>query len=121
MSRHGGRTSVTTSTTSFRFPEESYVAPPNRHLEILQAIRAEARTLLAQVAEESGPSSRLYRLCVELWHSREADAYTSLRYGDAINAVLIMKRAVELMALGPSVVARNELDLDDLELLLRAA
>jgi hypothetical protein len=112
---------VTTSTTSFRFPEESCMAPPNRHLEIMQALRAEAGTLLDRVAEESGSSSRLYRLCMELWRSREADACTSLRYGDAYNAVLIMERAVELMTLGPTVVARNELDLEDLELLLRGA
>ena len=97
------------------------MAPPNRPLELMQALRAEAGTLLDRVAEESGSTSRLYRLCVELWLSREADARASLRYGDAYNAVLIMKRAVELMALGPTVVARNELGLDDLELLLRAA
>jgi len=87
----------------------------------LQALRAEAGTLLDGVADEHGSDSRLWRLCEELWQSREADARSSLRYGDPANAMLILARAVELLRLGPSVVARKELDLDDLELLLRAA
>lgn len=84
-------------------------------------LRAEAGTLLAGVADEHGSESRLYRLCAELWLGREADASASLRYGDPANAMLILERAVELLKLGPSVVTRKELELDDLEVLLRAA
>lgn len=97
-------------------------AASDRRLRLrLQEVRDEAGTVLARVAEESGSDSRLYRLCVELWLGREADASASLRYGDVANAVLNLERAVELLTLGPSVVARKELELDGLEILLRAA
>jgi len=97
----------------------STAAPDRRLRTRLQAVREEAGTLLARTAEESGPDSRLHRLCVELWLGREADARASLRYGDLANAVLILERAVELLTLGPSVVARKELELDGLEILLQ--
>lgn len=87
----------------------------------LQALRVEAGTLLAEVGEEYGADSRLYRLCAELWLSREEDSRAALRYGNPANAMLILERAVELLTFGPSVVARKELELDDLEVLLRAA
>jgi len=87
----------------------------------LEALRAEATRRLALIAEESGADSRLHQLCSEAWQLREEDARLSLRHGDAANAVVILERALHLLALGPSVLARNELALDDLALLLQAA
>ena len=87
----------------------------------LDPLRVEAAQRLARIADESGVDSRLYAMCSELWRQREENASDSLTNGDGANALLILRRALELIALAPAILSRNELCLSDLESLLRAA
>jgi hypothetical protein len=56
-----------------------------------------------------------------MWRQRVEDACMSLLHGDAANALVILERALHLLTFGPRVLARHELSIADLELLLRAA
>src|SRR3990172_4165208 len=57
-----------------------------RHLRELERTRDEASRTLAQIAEESGRDSILYRRCRELWRRREEEAHASIFHGDFENA-----------------------------------
>lgn len=87
----------------------------------VEALRVEAARKLSRIADESGADSPLYRLCTDIWCRRLEDARGSLDHGDHANALVILGRALDLLALAPTILARKEMTLDDLGLLLWAA
>jgi hypothetical protein len=95
-------------------------APPER-TKSLDVVRAEASRKLAEIADQSGTDSPLHRLCTSMWRQRQEDARASLSYGDRANALVILGHALDMLALAPTILARNELTFEHLELLLQAA
>lgn len=87
----------------------------------LDAVLVDGARKLAAVADQSGADSALYRLCADLWRRYQGHASASVKYGDSANALVVLGRAVDILALAPAILARNELTLDEVELLLQAA
>ncbi len=86
---------------------------------ISEAREAAAKSL-ASLAGEYGRDSQLWRLCEDLWRSREAEALTSLLYGDFRNAEVILKRGLDILTHAPALVRNGELPLEEAALLLAA-
>ncbi|OFX24139.1 MAG: hypothetical protein A2V77_12195 [Anaeromyxobacter sp. RBG_16_69_14] len=91
-----------------------------RHLRELERTRDEASRTLAQIAEESGRDSILYRRCRELWRRREEEAHASIFHGDFENARVILGRGLTALAHGPDALKREGLDLEDAMRLMEA-
>ncbi len=84
-------------------------------------LRAKAARRLENIAEENGADSILYRSCREAWFEREAGADLSVASGDLANAITILDRGLYALVLGPDVLKKDGLTLDDVVKLIRAA
>ncbi len=91
-----------------------------RHLRELERTRDEASRKLAQIAEESGQDSVLYRRCSELWCRREEEADASIFHGDLENATVILGRGLHALSHGPDALKKEGLDLEDAMELMEA-
>ena len=82
--------------------------------------REAATNRLSKIAGEHGRDSQLWRMCDDVWRSRESEALTSLIYGDFANAKVILARGLHILTHAPALVENGELPLEEAALLLAA-
>lgn len=87
----------------------------------LERLLAEVSRRLRNIAREAGTGATFYRRCDELARQRTEAALISAFHGDYENAIVILRRALDTLTLGPDTLKKDGLALEDVLKLMDAA
>ena len=86
----------------------------------IATLRSEGARRLEAIASENGTDSILFQRCKDLWIERELGAELSISSGDPKNARTLLEHGLHALLLGPDLLKKDELPLDDVVKLLGA-